>query len=196
MKTGENPSGQHMLTLNINNCAKMSLLVLAFPSLDATDFNWIQQHRKTNDELYFEIVGPHFTLVFPIPGSIEEEFINEIEIQSQGVEKIEFEINSAIVSKDAFQEYYHEFLVPGKGYSKLIDLHDKLYAGSLLPHLRTDIDYIPHISIGNSKNPTKCKQAIDKLNAQSLSIPGRIEKLTIANYSNDRIKILKEIDLE
>jgi 2'-5' RNA ligase len=174
----------------------MSLLVLAFPSLDATDFGWIQQYRRINDELHYEVVDPHFTLVFPVRGAVEEEFINEIEIQSQGVGKIEFEITRAIVCNDAFQDFYHEFLVPGKGYSEIIHLHDKLYAGSLLPHMRKDIEFIPHISIGNSKDSTKCKKEIDKLNDQSLSIPGRIEKLTIADYSGDRIKTLREIDLD
>jgi hypothetical protein len=173
----------------------MSFLVLSYPSIRQADFNWIQTYRKKNDELYFNIVDPHFTLVFPVSDRQEEEFTREIEMQARGIKKIDFEINRAIVEKDTFSGYFHEFLVPGKGYEDIVNFHNRLYSKGLYSNLRQDLDYIPHIGIGNSKDIEKCNKAISNLNKVNLSIVGRIEKLTIVQFENNVIYKKKEIRL-
>jgi 2'-5' RNA ligase len=174
---------------------RMSLLVLAFPIINTKDLDWIQSWRKKNDEL-FGIVEPHFTIVFAVDDEPEEEFIKEIEFQTKGVGKIEFKIKRAIVHKDEFRELYQEFLVPAKGYEEIVELHDKLYRGRLLPHWRRDIEYIPHITIGNLKDKSKCEQAVDELNSKEFFIPGRIEDLTIVRYSNNVVQKIKVMHLQ
>src|ERR1044071_10094684 len=104
----------------------MSLLVLAFPVLDPKDFDWIQSLRKKNDKLS-EIIAPHFTIVFAVDDITEDEFIKEIEARSKNIPKIEFEIKKAIVHKDEFRDFHHEFLIPEKGYDEIVTLHDRLY---------------------------------------------------------------------
>jgi len=173
----------------------MSLLVLASPVFDPKDFEWIQSWREKNDEL-FGIVEPHFTIVFAIDDWPEEEFIKEIEVQTKGVGEIEFKIKKAIAHKDEFRDLYHEFLVPGKGYEEIAALHDKLYARSLLPHWRQDIEYIPHITIGNSTDKLKCEKDVAELNSAELMISGRIDNLTIVKYSNSKMKLVKELELK
>ena len=173
----------------------MSLLVLAYPVLAAKDFNWIQSHRKEHDELYGDTVEPHFTLVFPVSDKIQEVFTYEVELQSQGCSAISFEINKAMAVKDVLSEYWHEFLVPDKGNDEIIRLHDKLYSGALQSNLRHDIEYLPHISIGNSKDWSKCVGSVMELKKQTLSISGTIESLTIAEYADGVVKKLKTIEL-
>ncbi|MCP2519846.1 hypothetical protein NLC82_01235 [Candidatus Aminicenantes bacterium AC-335-A11] len=56
----------------------MALLVLAFPEISKHDYEAIQNYRKENDELYYGVVEPHFTIVFPIFDIGENEFISEI----------------------------------------------------------------------------------------------------------------------
>src|SRR5690349_8269756 len=146
----------------------MPLLVLAFPVINDKDFDWIQSYRKINDELYYDLIAPHFTIVFSTSALDAKNFIEEVEVLSRGTKPIEFEIIKAMVNKDAFTDYCHEFLVPEKGYSEIIQLHDKLYGKNLQPSLRKDIEYIPHITIGNSKSYSKCTQAVDKLNSQQI----------------------------
>lgn len=46
----------------------MALLVLAYPELSKNDYDWIQDFRRKHDELYYKIVEPHFTIVFPTFG--------------------------------------------------------------------------------------------------------------------------------
>lgn len=173
----------------------MSLLTLAFPVLASNDLDRIQSWRKKNDQQFYKIVDPHFTIVFAVDGKPEEEFIKEIEERSKDIRKIEFEINRAIAHKDEFSELYHEFLIPGKGYTEIVSLHDKLYNGSLLPHLRADIEYIPHIGIGKSQDKVKCERDVEELNVNGLSISGSIESLTVVNYSNGVVNRIKEIIL-
>ena len=128
----------------------MSLLAISYPELEESDFNWIQLYRKENDDLYYKVVDPHFTLIFPTTNIDEDQFIEEIKNKSKNVHQIEFEIRCATINKDAFSDYYYEFLVPDKGYSDIVKLHDKLYSGILSKCLRLDIDFIPHIGIGDS----------------------------------------------
>ena len=44
----------------------MSLLVLSYPEIEKKHYDWIQTLRKDNDELYYNVVEPHFTIVFPV----------------------------------------------------------------------------------------------------------------------------------
>ncbi len=171
----------------------MAFLVLAFPIISEDDFNWIQSYRKANDKLFYDVVNPHFTIVFPTTDLTETIFVDEIYLQAKGLETIEFEINKAILNKDAFSDYYHEFLVPQKGFDDIVKFHDKLYSGKLLPNLRNDIEYIPHIGIGKSKDMNISKRRLDDLNIPT--IRGQINELIIANYENNIVSEITSIKL-
>lgn len=173
----------------------MSLLVIAYVAIKNQDFEIIQDFRKKND-LFYSVVDPHFTLVFPVNDFTKEAFIEEITAKSKDVFKIDFVLRCATINKDTFSDYYHIFLVPDEGFSKIVKLHDQLYAENLREHLRLDIDFIPHLCIGNSKDPFVCKAWVDRWNAQDFSIPGIISELTVIEYLNGQIKELKKIELK
>ena len=173
----------------------MSYLVIAYPNISKKDFSWIQNYRKDNDALYYKIVKPHFTIVFPTFDISEVDFINEIEKLSSNIKKFKFFIRCSTIDKDAFNDYYHEFLVPDEGYSNFIKLHDKLYSGKLSANLRLDLDFVPHIGIGNSKNPQVCKKRINVLNEKNLKIKSIIDILDIVKYENDSITSIKKLEL-
>lgn len=174
----------------------MSLLVLAYPNLKEADYNWIQEFRKENDKLYFDVVEPHFTIVFPVFDKSKNEFIEEAKKQSKDYKNFDFEIKVAQVNKDSFQDCWHVFLVPEKGYGNIVKLHDKMYSGKLISNLRLNIDFIPHIGIGNSKEMMDCKNLVDKLNSSELSIKGSIEKLDVVIYEDNKIETLDVIKLK
>ena len=164
----------------------MALLVLAYPELADSDFKLIQKFRKENDELFYQTVEPHFTLVFPVFGIEKQKFIKEIKSQSKGFKNINFIIRCSTINKDSFSEYYHAFLVPDEGYSNIVKLHDKLYSNELLENLRLDIDFVPHIGIGNNISATKCKFMVDSWNKKEFEIPGRIKELHIVDYDIEK----------
>jgi len=174
----------------------MSCLVLAFPELSNKDFQLIQEFRKDHDALYYSVVDPHFTIVFPITGIEEKDFISEIRKQSQGIQPFDFTIRCATINKNAFNDYFHIFLVPDEGYSQMVKLHDRLYSNMLFPHLHLHLDFIPHIGIASSKDKYECKRLSDEWNQSDLLIEGKISRLTIIEYHDDTVAPLEEIELK
>lgn len=173
----------------------MSFLVVAYPVLQETVFNLIQDYRKDNDELFFSVIRPHFTFVFPVVDIEEELFISEVTEKTMGMSPLDFTLRCATINKDAFRDYYHTFLVPDEGFGKIVKLHDKIYSGLLKHNHRLDIDYIPHLGIGNSKDKFICKQMVDEWNEIDFAITGTISKLTIVSFENNTMHELKEIEL-
>jgi hypothetical protein len=85
--------------------------------------------------------------------------------------------------------------VPDNGYSDIAKLHDKLYSGMLAPHQRFDIDFIPHISIGDSENASTSKKRIDDLNAQGVLVGGRIDSLDVIELVDGGVNTVEKIRL-
>lgn len=66
----------------------MAWLVLSYPKLTTNDDNLIQQFRSIYDDLYFQAVDPHLTLVFPVFDIPEEIFIKEVQTKTEHQAKI------------------------------------------------------------------------------------------------------------
>jgi 2'-5' RNA ligase len=178
----------------------MAYLAIAYPQLAPVDFEWIQSYRARYDRRYYSVVNPHFTLVFGGTGAAvqslsETSFAEEIEMQLADAAAIPFELAVATINRDLSGEYYHEFLVPELGYAKIVRLHDKLYSGKLKSRLRLDIDYIPHIGIGNDNDPQNCKARIDELNLTAISVRGVINTVDVIEYSNGEVRTIRKIML-
>jgi hypothetical protein len=57
----------------------MALAVINYPTISEKDFQWIQSIREKYDKLFYYVVKPHFTLVFPIENiSLEPLFMHII----------------------------------------------------------------------------------------------------------------------
>lgn len=174
----------------------MAYAVISYPELSDTDYKKIQEYRKENDEWLYTVVDPHITFVFPVFDMPEKDFIAEIEALSTDVAKIDFVFRCAIINKDSFSDYYHALLAPDEGFSSIVRLHDKLYSRNLKPYHRMDIDFIPHLGIGTSKDEDKCKRMVDEWNENDFSIVGRVSQLSIVRYEENRIESICEIRLK
>ena len=102
----------------------------------------MQAFRKKYDPLW-NTLAPHITLVFPFDTITENEVIDHLNSVASKTQAFQIHLNDFMKS---FDDYL--FLIPTEGREKMHDLHDKLYTKVLLPHLRTDIPFIPHITIG------------------------------------------------
>jgi hypothetical protein len=173
----------------------MAYIVVAYPKIQQNDFDWIQNYRKENDPRYFSVIEPHFTMVFSIENIDRNSFVYEVKQKVSDTRPFDFEINVATINQDSSGEYYHEFLVPDAGYSSIVKLHDKLYSGLFAPSLRYDIDFIPHIGIGNDDEAQTSKKRIDDLNAKGVSISGRINSVTIIEYKIGIITPIENVSL-
>ncbi|MBU1252372.1 MAG: 2'-5' RNA ligase family protein [Nanoarchaeota archaeon] len=173
----------------------MAYLVVAYPDISKRDLEWIQKYRKLNDPRFFSVIEPHITLVFSVNNLEKKIFVTEVKNRAKGFKKFDFGINVATINRDDSGTYYHEFLVPDKGYSNIVRLHDKLYSGKLNEHLRLDIDFIPHIGIGNSEDALTSKKRIEKINRQEVDIVGKVNTLDIIEYKNGKITPIEKIKL-
>jgi hypothetical protein len=170
--------------------------VVAYPRLSERDHAWIQDYRAKHDPRYFKLIAPHVTLVFGIADLGAEELVREVRARAAGVPAFDFELAVATLNRDSSGDYYHEFLVPEKGYAGIIRLHDRLYGGALARYLRLDIDFIPHVGIGNDTDPQACKRRVDALNAAGIAIPGRIEALDVIELLDDSVRTVERIPLQ
>lgn len=173
----------------------MSLLVLAYPEVEKKDFNWIQSFRAKHDERYFNVVDPHFTMVFPVFNISERDLVTHVQKIAKKFNEFFFVIRCAQIVKDSFSDYTDVFLIPEEGYRIFVKLHDALYTDLLEKELRLDIPFIPHLGIANSLDPLKCKKLADEINSKNIEIVGAISKLSIVSYKDDKIDMLKEVYL-
>lgn len=173
----------------------MAYLVVAYPKLAQDDFDFIQNYREQNDPRYFSVIEPHITLVFVINDIEREKFIGEVKGKIAGVQPFDFEVKVATINQNDDGQYYHEFLVPDTGYSQIVKLHDRLYSGLFAPYQRFDIDFIPHIGIGNSDEIGTSKKRIDEVNAKDISISGRVDSVDIIEYKDGQITTIEKINL-
>jgi 2'-5' RNA ligase len=173
----------------------MALLVLAYPEISQRDYERIQNFRKDND-VYYSVVDPHFTLVFPFEADWSiATFVEEISKQSSGMQPFDFCIRCTVLNRDSFIDLYHTFLVPDEGYSKFVKLHDQLSAGSLFPYRELSVDFVPHIGIGNSQDPLRCLEMVREWNQAEFTIPGRITTLDIVIYENNKVHTISRVSL-
>lgn len=196
----ENPELKAILAATGSNCSgkkryAKALVVVNYPSISEHDYNWIQAIRAEHD-IYYEIVSPHFTFVFPCSITAEAGFVGHIKQRTKGVKKIRFVSRCALVVKDRVSKHTHVFLIPDEGFSDIVRLHDRLYTGLLTSELRLDIPFLPHIGIGSAIAPEACKSLADDLNVNDFSIKGTIDTLDIASFDGKEMKTIERIQLE
>jgi 2'-5' RNA ligase len=91
-----------------------------------------------------DLVGPHLTLVFPVPASLGHEAIRtHVADVLARTPAFDIRLHGLEVSWDHFL-----FLAVTEGRERVIALHDELYTGILQPYLWTEQPYLPHVGLG------------------------------------------------
>ena len=175
--------------------SESKFLVIAYPGLEKSDLKKIQNHRELFDKESHAMVPPHFTFVFPVSNMEASEFANEVKKQIADISSIRFVIRCAAVNRDVVNDCYHTFLIPDKGYSKMVKLHDRLYSDKLKAHLRLDIDFIPHITIGTAADASSCKKMADDWNEKDIEIRGILKFADIVQHAAGKVITLERIKL-
>jgi 2'-5' RNA ligase len=119
----------------------MFYAVVHRPEVDVTlveDFN-----RRYNP--YHELIGPHVTLLFPVPG----EQVREAAVRSRAEEvarqtaPFRVGLNNLELSWDQWL-----FLIPTDGMPAFHRLHNQFFEGEFSSFLRRDIPFVPHVALG------------------------------------------------
>lgn len=173
----------------------MGLLALCYPKLAADDQRFIDEFRHHHDHAYRDVVRPHFTVVFQVRELAETVFSEHVAQIARASRPFSFVCRYAMVHDDDSSDDYYVFLVPDEGFSELALLHDALYTNVLTPHLRLDIPYVPHVGIATLKDPRKCKELADELNAKGLRVGGRVDKISVVEYDGKVVTDLRHFRL-
>ncbi len=176
-----------------------------FPEINGSKINYFRQKYDP-----YLIIDPHFTLIFPIPDTIDKEkLIKHIQKVIKTQKPFCIHISGLEKSWDNWL-----FLVLKEGKSEMIRIHDKLYTGVLQKFLRKDIEYIPHIAIGlftkkgagyDLKNPEHVsfdeltyKKAFREARLSNFDYISMVNKLSLVEVDDDFTKtsVVTEFELK
>ena len=166
------------------------LLTVSYPVLSPESTALIRAFRQRHDAKREAMVQAHFTMVFGCAAVDLSEYTDHIARVAKASRPIELTCKYAMLGADDEDDTAYVFLVPDQGNAEVSLLHDRLYAGPLEPHLRLDLPYIPHITIGALSSRTQAKRLCDELNRQGLCVEGRLEELTVGHVEAGRFKNL------
>jgi 2'-5' RNA ligase len=171
------------------------LYTLAYPTVSASDRALLDRFRAEHDLRYRDVVAPHFTLAFGCTAVAEDDYCRHVAAVAQRTPAITFSCRYAMLGADHAEDTGYVFLVPDEGYAALSRLHDALYSGPLEPHLRLDIPYVPHVTIGTLADRRLAKQLCDELNVAGVRIEGRVGAVCVGALADGRIRDLATFPL-
>ena len=116
--------------------------------------------------------------------------MSHVEAASNLARPVRFTCRYAMLGTDHQTDSAYVFLVPDEGYSDLSRLHDHLYRGVLAEHLRLDVPFIPHITMGACSDHWLAKRLCDDLNDHGLEVGGLVDTLTVAAVDGGKVREL------
>lgn len=173
----------------------MAYLVLAYPNIEQSDYDWVQSIRQKHDKRYFNIVKPHVTLVFSTSKLSLSEFTQHIKEKVGAFQSFELNLDSVKVVEDDSKEFFHVFLIPSKGFNEINKIHDELYTDKLEGELRHDIPFIPHVGVGTSDSLQEANEVASDIEKARRPIIGNISQLTIVEFDGKKVVNLETISL-
>lgn len=170
----------------------MSVCVVAYPTFSEPDVKLIASIRKRYDR-QFKIIKPHFTLLFPVDSGDSEKLCAHTEavVANGSFAPFAVSFSSVSVVSGAHEKRYYLFLIPDAGGDSIKQLHDALNTGIMQNELRSDIPYIPHITIGIFDNEDEADRMAGRLNGYNIAISCLVKALDIVR---DRVGETKGVE--
>ncbi len=169
----------------------MKVAIVAYPELSRVDRDWVEAFRQTHDPQAARL-AVHFTLVFPIEAAAEDLHL-EIGQVARSTGPFTFTIQRTSVVPDIFGSAHQIFLVPDEGAAELTFLHDRLYGGILRPHLRSDLPFVPHLTVGACEDAVDARTLARTFDGRTLR--GTVESMELVDVRQDRIRTVASYGL-
>ncbi len=173
----------------------VNYVVLVYPDMSRTDYNWIQNIRRLHDR-QFSMVEPHFTVVFPTEKITEQELLWHIESVRIELQSFDFKLTRARMQENIHTKNYQVHLVADEPVPEIVILHDLLYTGVIAGELRKDISYVPHITIASSEDETAMESLANEINTKGLKITGTISDYTVCSFDGTNVADIEQIQLK
>ena len=159
------------------------LWTVAFPTLDEADARLLAGIRDRHDR-QARLLGPHFTLLFACDAVDEATYLEHVRSIAATTAAFRFDCRAAEPDSDAERGY--ATLVPTRGRGELTLLHDQLYTGPMAPHLRKDLPFVAHITVGHCASFEDAQRLCDELDADGIDIAGAIDALVVGGVEDGR----------
>jgi 2'-5' RNA ligase len=160
------------------------LYTVAFPTLAADDARFVAAIRASHDR-QVGVIGPHFTLMFGLDALDEAGYVDHV--RTIAASTAAFPFTCFETEPDVDDEGVGVvYLVPDLGRGEVIALHDRLYTGPMAPHLRQDIDFVAHITIGHAADIDAAARLCDELDADGINIAGSVDALVVGCVEHGR----------
>ena len=167
---------------------------VAYLSIPEDQMQWIQDFRQKHDP-HVTVVEPHFTLVFGVRDVEESTYLDHIASVARSSKPIRFRCAYAMLGADDIDDTAYVFIVPDEGNAEVSLLHDRLYTGLLQPYHRLEFPYIPHITIGSTKDFKVAKQLSDDLNREGVHVEGTLASLSVGVLKDEKLQPLRSFAL-
>jgi 2'-5' RNA ligase len=167
----------------------MKLAIVAYPILESIDREWIESFRSKHDP-HASRLGAHFTLVFPFDG-LPDDLGPDMAAVAESTEPIPFSIHHTEVVRDALGNGNHIFMVPDEGRAQIATLRDRLYAGRLQTHLRSDIPFVPHMTVGAARDSQSAEALAGQLDVSSRIVRGELRNIELVDVGTRLVRSIK-----
>ena len=169
------------------------LYCIAPPILSKADDERIARIRHLHDPLAGK-VGPHVTLVFGVTGVRASLFGAHVAGVAAQAEPFPLRFVRAEAVRSHTDHRTHVFLLPEDG-TAVVALHAALHTGLLAPARRTDIPFIPHMTVGAFDRHEPAVALADALNAKGIDIPAGFDRLAVVAERDAVFETLAETAL-
>ena len=169
------------------------LYTVAFPALGEEDARFIAGVRARHDR-QVGVLGPHFTLLFGCDRVDEASYIEHVRTIAATTAAFSFTCFDA--EPDADEGRGVAYLVPDLGRAEITALHDRLYTGPMAPYLRTDLQFVAHMTVGHAADFDAAARLCDELNAEGINIAGSVDALVVGCVEQGRFVELARFALQ
>lgn len=169
------------------------LAVVAYPTVAARDREWLEAIRSRHDPQAPRIRA-HFTVIFPIEVP-REPLIAHARTVAARLKPILFALRGAVASRDAGSSVGHVFLLPAEGYDELVEVHNRLHDDVLRSHLRRDVPFVPHMTVGAHRNQAECERIAEELNREHWVVQGVIDGVDVLEVDESMIRTVARLPL-
>jgi 2'-5' RNA ligase len=173
----------------------MPFFVVAYPSFSPAERAWIDRVRAKHDAAKHRLVPPHVTLVFGSSALGGDALASQVAAAARYVEPFVASFRELRAVRDSQSPASHVFLACEDGRDELVALHDRLYEGPLASELRSDIPYVPHVTIGEFGNMPGAVALAGELSAEPIDLRGRVDQLVVLSLEGDAVVATNAIAL-
>lgn len=174
--------------------ADSSLFVVAYPEISTQDRAWIEDIRRDSDPNACRIAA-HFTLAFAIEGISAEDIRDHLRSFARNESQIAFTCRHVMIGQDHAKPLFHVFLVPEEGFAAINLLRERPHHGVLHDHLRPEIPYTPHITLGAGADAGAIRDQCRALNDQRSLVRGVLCALTLVEATAETVREIESLPL-